>query len=98
MAKFADNRSGKNRPTSLISTVDYQNPRGVYENPRGMTLSDDALRQPHDTKVELHLNSSSSERSQTLPFRGVSGVKKGRVQSHELLSVDSSMCTDLRKS
>ena len=76
MAKFADNRPDKNRPTSLISTVDYQNPREVYENPQGMTLSDDALHEPHDSKVELHLNSSSGERSQTLPFRGVSGVKK----------------------
>ena len=98
VAKFAFNKPDKNRPTSLISTVDYQNPREVYENPRGMTLSDDALHEPHDSKVELHLNSSSGERSQTLPFRGVSGVKKGRVQSHELLNVDSSMCTDLRKS
>lgn len=97
VAKFAFNKPDKNRPTSLISTVDYQNPREVYENPRGMTLSDDALHEPHDSKVELHLNSSSGERFQTLPFRGVSGVKKGRVQSHELLSVDSSMCTDLRK-
>lgn len=98
VAKFAFNKPDKNRPTSLISTVDYQNPREVYENPRGMTLSDDALHEPHDSKVELHLNSSSGESSQILPFRGVSGVKKGRVQSHELLTVNSSMCTDLRKS
>ena len=98
VAKFADKKPDKNRPTSLISTVGYHNPCEVYENTRGMTLSDDSLDVPRRTKVELHLNSSSSERSQTLPFQGVSRIKKGRVQSHELLSVDSSLCADLRKS
>ena len=54
MAKFADDRPDKNRPICLISTVDYQNPREVYgENPRGMTLSNDSLDEPHYTKVEL---------------------------------------------
>ena len=54
MAKFADNRRDKNRPTSMISTIDYQSPREVYDNPRGMTLSNDSLDEPHYTKVELH--------------------------------------------
>lgn len=94
----SDNKRDNSRPVSMASTDVYENTREVYENSRGMTLSDDSLNVPKGTKTKLHLNTAPGNRSQTLPSQGVSTAKNVRVQSHELLSVDSSVSADLRKS
>lgn len=62
-----------------------------------MTLSDDSLhaKQTHNvTRQEPHYNPAAGSRAQA--SQGVS--LKGRVQSQELLSVDSHVTEDLRKS
>lgn len=99
--KFHDDKRGQNRPLSMVSAEVYEDTREAYENSRGMTLSDDSLHTNqghHVTRLEPHYNAASGNRAQTLPSQGVSTALKGRVQSHELLGVDSSVNADLRKS
>ena len=100
-AKFHENKRGQNRPVSMFSADVSEDTREAYENSRGMTLSDDSLHTNqghHVTRLEPHYNAALGNRAQTLPSKGVSTALKGRVQSHELLNVDSSVNTDLRKS
>ena len=99
--KFPDDKRGQNRPVSMFSADVYEDTREAYENSRGMTLSDDSLHTNqghHVTRLEPHYNAASGNRAQTLPSQGVSMALKGRVHSHEVLSVDSSVNADLRKS
>ena len=91
--KFQDDKRGQNRPVSMLSADVYENTREAYENSRGMTLSDDSLH-----ANQSHHVTALGNRAQALPSQGVSLAKKGRVQSHELLSLDSSVNADLRKS
>ena len=85
-----DDKRRQNHPVSHFSSE-------VYENSKGMTLSDDSLH------VKQHNITGHEPRPQmkakTLPAQGLlSRDKKGRVHSQELLSVNSSVSVDLRKS
>ena len=85
--KSRDAKRNQNRPASMFCTQ-------VYENSRGMTLSDDSL-----NGYEPNNSTNASNRAQNLPSWGDFRATKGRVQSHEFLNVDSTIIpTDLRKS
>lgn len=71
----------------------------VYENSKGMTLSDDSLHaKPTYTRLEPREHVKAGTRSQTLPAQGVSLAKKGRVYSQELLNMKYPVSEDLKKS
>ncbi|CAH3029489.1 unnamed protein product [Porites evermanni] len=85
--KSRDAKRNQNRPASMFGTQ-------VYENSRGMTLSDDSL-----NGNEPDNSTHAGNRAQNLPSWGDFRATKGRVQSHEFLNVDSTIIpTDLRKS
>ena len=83
----------KRRQNHLVSNFSSE----VYENFKGMNLSDDSLqtKKQHNTTAQ---EPRHQLKAKTLPAAGLSRDKKGRVHSQELLSVDSSVSTDLRKS
>ena len=89
--KFIDDkRSQKNMESTFSSEV--------YENSRGMTLSNDSLHGKQSYNATRH-----EPRDQQKPGTGaqappVSRDKKGRVKSQELLSYNSAVSEDLRKS
>ena len=90
-AKFYDDKRGQSRPASMFCTQ-------VYENSRGMTLSDDSLH-GKPSELEPHYHTSAGNRTQILPSQGVCSALKGRVQSHGMLNMDSSAsAADFRKS
>lgn len=93
--KFTDDKRRHNHTESTFSSE-------VYENSKGMTLSDDSLhgKQSHNTTRHESRDQWKPEtgaRAQALPAQGVSRDKKGRVHSQELLSVNSPVSADLRK-
>ena len=85
-----DNKRRQNHPVFNFSSE-------VYENSKGMTLSDDSLhpKQQHNTTGQ---EPRHQLKAKTLPAPGLSRDKKGRVHSQELLSTNSSVSSDLRKS
>lgn len=80
----------QNHPVSHFSSE-------VYENSKGMTLSDDSLhtKQQHSTTGP---EPRHQLKAKTLPAPSLSWDRKGRVHSQELFNVNSSVSTDLRKS
>lgn len=85
-----DNKHRQNHPVFNFSSE-------VYENSKGMNLSDDSLH----TKPQHNITGQEPRhqlKAKTLPAPGPSRDKKGRVHSQELLSVNSSVSADLRKS
>lgn len=90
--KFYDDKRSQIRPASMFSAE-------VYENSKGMTLSDDSLHaKPTYTRLEPRDHVKAGTRSQTLPAQGVSLAKKGRVYSQELLNMKYPVSEDLKKS
>ena len=85
-----DNKRRQNHPVFNFSSE-------VYENTKGMTLSDDSLhaKQQHNTTRQ---EPRHQLKAKTLPAAGLSRDKKGRVHSQELLSINSSVSPHLRKS
>lgn len=84
-----DKNRRQNDPVSHFSSE-------VYENSKGMTLSNDSLH----SKQQYNTTGPESRhqlKAKTLPAPGLSWDKKGRVHSQELLRVNSSVSTDLRK-
>ena len=80
----------QNHPVSKFSSE-------VYENSKGMTLSDDSLHAKQQHSTTGH-EPRHQLKAKTLPAPGLPRDKKGRVHSQELLSINSSVGTDLRKS
>lgn len=85
-----DVKRSQNHPVSAFSSE-------VYENSKGMTLSDDSLHAKQQFNTTA-LEPRHQLKAKTLPAQGFSRDKKGRVHSQELLSINSSVSTDLRKS
>ncbi|PFX33856.1 uncharacterized protein LOC111332386 isoform X1 [Stylophora pistillata] len=82
-----DNKRSQPRPASMFSSE-------VYENSRGMTLSDDSL---HPNPNQNTAQKDHQLKAQTLPAQGVTSGKKSRVYSQELLNVNSPVSADLRR-
>lgn len=98
--KFQGAKRSQNRPTSMISADVYESTREVYENSKGMTLSNDSLHGTQNSKeirLQHDLNATSGNRSQDLSASGLSSAKKVLARSQELLTVDSVVSSDLRK-
>ena len=82
-----DNKRSQARPASMFSSE-------VYENSRGMTLSDDSLH-PHPNQTTAQ--NDRPVKAHTLPAHSVTSVKKSRVYSQELLNVNSPVSADVRR-
>lgn len=83
----SDNKRSQARPASMFSSE-------VYENSRGMTLSDDSLH-PHPNQTTAQ--NDRPVKAHTLPSHSVTSVKKSRVYSQELLNVNSPVSADVRR-
>ena len=83
----SDNKRSQARPASMFSSE-------VYENSRGMTLSDDSLH-PHPNQTTAQ--NDRPVKAHTLPAHSVTSVKKSRVYSQELLNVNSPVSADVRR-
>ena len=83
----SDNKRSQARPASMFSSE-------VYENSRGMTLSDDSLH-PHPNQTTAQ--NDRPVKAHTLPAHSVTSVKKTRVYSQELLNVNSPVSADVRR-
>ena len=98
--KFQGNKRCQNRPTSMMSADAYESTREVYENSKGMALSNDSLhgtRNSKETRLQPHLEATSGNRSQDLSGSGLSSAKRALARSQELLTVDFVVSSDLRK-
>ena len=82
-----DNKRSQARPASMFSSE-------VYENSRGMTLSDDSLH-PHPNQTTAQ--NDRPVKAHTLPAHSVTSVKKSRVYSQELLNINSPVSADVRR-
>ena len=80
-------KRSQTRPPSMFSSE-------VYENSRGMTLSDDSLH-PHPNQTTAQ--NDRPVKAHTLPAHSVTSVKKSRVYSQELLNVNSPVSADVRR-